>query len=306
MRSTPNLSRNFNQYSLNTTPEPLQVLFNEIKQKHYEELYELKVDGTASLEDDLNAVLEVLRDSDQSVNHLRYIWMALILSLAVEPTLEYYEPSNPLPKIIIKLLEKLLRETIYGSSKSINITTDNLDNLINEIFKSHESYFQKKGAYLQAISEALDVFYNALRVINYDQAVEAILEILDDCLEGYAIFPGSYGRRELFDWWLLEVVPASYNLLPPKTFYVVEGVENKEEINLRQTSLLNKISHEIWYSILQGLRVQEKIRIHTSGNIYVSSFTNPVKMDIGSINGRFNSNKITSNSSKNKLVVYHL
>lgn len=306
MKLTSSLFTKFNPYASNTTPNSLQVLFNKIKREHYEELYEPEADGTTSLEDDLNAVLEVLRDSDQAVNHLRYIWMALILSLSVEPTLEYYDPSNSLPKIIIKLLEELLRETVNGSSKGININTVHLDNLINEIFKSHESYFQKKGAYLQAISEALDVFYNALRVINYDQAVEAILEILDDCLEGYAIFPGSYGRRELFDWWLLEVVPASYNLLPPKSFYVVEGVENKEEINLRQTSLLNKISYEIWYSIRQGSRVQEKIKIHTSGNIYVSSFTNPVKMDIGSITGRINSNKSTSNSSKNKLVVYHL
>ncbi|BAZ29384.1 hypothetical protein NIES4074_18290 [Cylindrospermum sp. NIES-4074] len=275
MISTPSLARNFNQYSLNTTPEPLQVLFNKIKLKHYEELYEPEADGTASLQDDLNAVLEVLRDSDQSVNHLRYVWMALILSLSVEPTLEYYDPSNSLLKIIIKLLEEVLRETINFSSKSISITTDTLDNLINEIFKSHESYFQIKTANFQAISEALDVFYNALRVINYDQAVEAILEILDDCLEGYAIFPGSYGRRELFDWWLFEVVPASYNLLPPKTFYVVEGVENKEEINLRQTKLSRKIYNEILYT----LQKYNKYILSNTGNMNIGSFKNPLKIN---------------------------
>lgn len=284
MKSIPNLSRNSNQYALNTTPKHLQVLFNKIKLKHYEELYEPEADGTASLEDDLNTLLEVLRDSDQSVNHLRYIWMALILSLSVEPTLEYYDPSNSLPKIIIKLLEEVLRETITGSSKSINITTDYLDNLINEIFKSHESYFQKKEANFQAISEALDVFYNALRVINYDQAVEAILEILDDCLEGYAIFPGSYGRRELFDWWLFEVVPASYNLLPPKSFYVVEGVENKEEINLRQTKLLRKVYNETLYNLQKY-------------NNYILS--NTVNMNIGSSK---NILKINNRSELSQLV----
>ncbi|MBD2385345.1 hypothetical protein [Cylindrospermum sp. FACHB-282] len=275
MISTPSLSTNFNQYALNTTPETLQVLFNKIKLKHYEELYEPEADGTALLEDDLNAVIEVLGDSDKPLNHLRYIWMTLILSLAVEPTLEYYDPNNSLPKIIIKLLEELLRTTINSSSKSISIIPDNLDYLINNIFKSHKCYFQKEGANFQAISEALDVFYNAMRVINYNQAVEAILELLDDCLEGYAVFPGSYGRRELFDWWLLDVVPASYNLLPPKLFYVVEGVKNKEEIKLRQTRLLNKISNEIKSSMPKLIL---KSHIPYNNNI----FTPPVKMNIGS------------------------
>ena len=60
------------------------------------------------------------------------------------------------------------------------------------------------------INECLDVFSQAIRVLNYNQSKEALLEILEHCLEGYAIFPGSSGRRELFDWWLLEVVPASW------------------------------------------------------------------------------------------------
>ncbi len=281
-----------NQQVLRTIPDNLQVLSNKIELEHYEELYELGADGTASLEDDLRAVLEKFSNGNESLNHLRYMWMTLILSLAVEPTLEYYDSSNSLPKIIIQLLEKFLRKPINSSRKTINITPDNLDKLINEIFKSHKSYFHKQGANFQAISEALDVFYNAIKVIKYDQSLESILEILDDCLEGSAIFPGSYGRRELFDWWLLDVVPASYNLLPPKSFYVVEGVKNKEEIKLRQTRLLNKISREIRSYIPQVM-----VKSYIPDNKYI--FPHPAKSHISSCK---NSQKIYFQSKITQLV----
>ncbi|HLP88672.1 MAG TPA: hypothetical protein VK184_08805 [Nostocaceae cyanobacterium] len=240
-------------HTLNTIPKPLDILFHKIKLEHYAELYESEADGNASLRDDLNQVLEVMSEGNHQLNHLRYLWMTLILTLAVEPTLEYYKPSHSLPKKIIKLIILLLRNIANNSIKSAYISHVFIDKLTKELFKNQESYFHVEGADFQEISEALDVFYNALKVINYDQSIEALLEILDDCLEGYAIFPGSSGRRELFDWWLLEVVPASWYLLPPKTFYVVEGLENQVEIKLRQTRLLEKVSAEIWYTVLREI-----------------------------------------------------
>jgi hypothetical protein len=147
-------------------------------------------------------------------------------------------------------MNKLPTNTINDiNNDAVGRINDKVDDFIKDGLKSCESYFHKKGANFQEISEALNVFYNATKVIDYEQAREAILEIVSDCLEGYAIFPGSYGRRELFDWWLLEVVPASCYLLPPKSFYVVEGVQNKEEIKSRQTKILQQTS-EIWHGHL--------------------------------------------------------
>ncbi|MBC5795570.1 hypothetical protein H5968_10520 [Sphaerospermopsis sp. LEGE 00249] len=246
MISTIIESLNYQKEVLTEIPSDLQCLLNKVKLKHYDELYEEYDDITSSLTDDLTEVLKKFANGNKSINHIRYIWMTLIISLAVEPTLEYYDPNNNLPLNVIKLMESFFSyqlTLVNGSSKSIN--PNRLNQLINEIFKSHESYFHRKEANFQAISEALDVFYNAIRVLDYNQSVEAIVEILEDCLEGYAIFPGSYGRRELFDWWLLDVVPTSYKLLPPTMFYVVEGVKNKEEIRSRQTRLLAKISKRI-------------------------------------------------------------
>jgi hypothetical protein len=63
----------------------------------------------------------------------------------------------------------------------------------------------------QAIDEAIDVFRNLQRVTVPDRAREALLEILDNCFEGYAIFPGSAGKRDLFNWWVVEVIPAAWS-----------------------------------------------------------------------------------------------
>lgn len=232
--------------SIEMLPEPLKVLLNKIKQRHYEELYELEADSTTSLQDDLNEILQAFHSSDQTLSHLRYVWMTLILLLLVEPTLEYYQPRDSSHKDIILEISLWLIANERRVLTNSQINTVNFDE--SELLKkdilgtdgfSHDT--NKNPVSLQVLYEAQDVFKNGIRVLDYDQSVEAIQEILDDCLEGYAIFPGSYGRRELFEWWLLEVVPASWFLQTPKSLYVVEYLPNKEEINLHQTRVLEKI-----------------------------------------------------------------
>jgi hypothetical protein len=34
------------------------------------------------------------------------------------------------------------------------------------------------------------------------------------------------GRRNLFDWWLLEVVPAIWCLQFPESFYTIKGIQS--------------------------------------------------------------------------------
>ena len=287
-------SINFKPSLSHNIPQHIQVLFDKIKLEHYGELYEQESDGKASLDDTLSEVLKSLRDQNETLTHLRYLWMTLILILVVEPTLKYYQPKNLLPNRIINLIRNRVINIIKNS---INNTKNYIyefssEELLKAISKNRNFYVEKEIANFQILDEAIDVFDNAIRVLNYDQSIEAILNILDYCLEGYAIFPGSYGRRELFDWWLLDVVPASYNLLPPKSFYVIEGVKNKEEIKLRQTRLLNKISREIRSSIPQVM-----VKSYIPDNKYI--FPHPAKSYISSCK---NSQKIDFQSKITQLV----
>ena len=263
-------------------PDSLKVLLNKISQQHYEELYEPEADGTTPLQETLSEILKAFQNSEPTLCHLRYVWMALILTLLVEPTLEYYQPSNSLPKNTVKCL---VLGMVKNIDKIMNYENPNArysskkDELLNEISESSDFYARKELVSFQVLNEAIDVFHNALRVLDYDQSVEALLEILDDCLEGYAVFPGSKGRRELFDWWVLEVVPASWYLLPPKSFYVVEGLQNKEEVKLRQTSLLQQISSVMWLLLRESSSSKIEAKSQRQYTLSGISYTNKVKIE---------------------------
>jgi hypothetical protein len=230
---------------LPTISDNFPVLLNKISQQSYEELYEANADGTVSLEDTLNEVLAEFEKLDPIWCHRCYVWMTLILTLLVEPTVYYYQLINFSPKNMIILW---LQNKNYTNSNN-NINDDKLIvNRHQQISQMSDLLTDKNLGSFQTINECLDVFSQAIRVLNYNQSKEAILEILENCLEGYAIFPGSSGRRELLDWWLLEVVPASWYLEPPQSFYVVEGLPNREDIKLRQINTLTQISSAFWSS----------------------------------------------------------
>lgn len=197
-------------------PSSLRDLLHEVWLRHYEELYEEEADGTTPLEDTLEEVLQVLWNEDDSFGHSRYVLMALILELAVKPTVEAYLPDDKRPEFILKLTAMWLEQALESSNW----------NRCHSISELNNGLFPQISVGNQAIDEALDVFRNGLRVFDASQAREALLEILDDCFEGYAVFPGSQGRRDLFNWWLIEVVPATWCFQFPKVIYTIRGIQN--------------------------------------------------------------------------------
>ena len=197
---------NFQISSSSEIPESLRQLLYKAWQNHYEELYEESADGNITLEETLSELLDALGDRDNSLCHYRYVYMSQILALAVEPTIKAYLPDDQKTEQIFQL--------VINWSKNQELS---IEETINQLFP-------QKSVGSQAIDEALDVFKNLLQVLNPTKAKEALLEILDDCLEGYAIFPGSQGRRDLFNWWLLEVVPAAWCLKYPESIYTIKGI----------------------------------------------------------------------------------
>jgi hypothetical protein len=126
--------------------------------------------------------------------------------LAVKPTVKAYLPDDQKIEQVFNLVINWFKDREVPTEEKIN------------------QLFPQKSVGTQAIDEALDVFKNLLQVLNPVKAKESLLEILDDCLEGYAIFPGSQGRRDLFNWWLLEVVPAAWCLQFSASIYTIKGI----------------------------------------------------------------------------------
>ncbi|GEM_PF-873735 len=239
-------------------PASLQKAMVTAWNQHYEELYESESDGTVLLEDALSRTLNSFQTSNQTLMQIRYVWMALTLAVVVEPTIKYYQPDNPIPEETINKLTNWLLKTIAGLFYPQENFNREFDNVLNDTSVENNHIFpNKKISSFQVLSEALDVYISAINALEPSHSLQALLDILDDCLEGYAIFPGSYGRRELFNWWLLDVVPSCWYLLPPTSVYSLNELANDDS---HQTlSQLEETSSLMWSLIEAAIQNQNRI-----------------------------------------------
>lgn len=266
---------------LRQLPESIQGTLSRVWQQHYEELYEPEAEDAASLQDALDEILKVFQSNNQTLSHIRYVWMALILASVVEPTVQYYQPLNLIPqktisKIELWLLENL--EKMLDSKRKFSnaLREEEFNALVDGI---QIEYTNKKVENFQIIFEALDVYLSAIKTLDYNQSLESLLDILENCLEGYAIFPGSHGRRELFDWWLLEVVPASWYLMPPSSIYSLDKLGNEKNKGFCQMNKLEEISSAMWKIILTAFISRQRSSLRTFPNKF-EDYLNTIPLDV--------------------------
>jgi len=190
-------------------PDSLRLVIERIQSYSYAELYEEKNIKGISLEDSLITVFDAIEKEKNNLDiSYCYFFMAIVMGIAVQPTIKTYLPRET---ITGNIFQYLFRDWIYSQHNyqpNLNVSFQNYQNTL--------------GQY-QALDEAVDVFDNIPQVLESVKR-EAILNILDDCFQGYAIFPGSQGRRELFDWWLLDVVPSVFCGRLPKNIHTLKGV----------------------------------------------------------------------------------
>ena len=191
-------------------PDSLRLVIERIQSYSYAELYEEKDIQGISLEDSLITVFDAIEKEKNSLDiSYCYFFMSIVMGIAVQPTIKTYLPRET---ITGNIFQYLFRDWIYSQHNyqpNLNVSFQNYQNTL--------------GQY-QALDEAVDVFENMLQALESVKTREAILNILDDCFQGYAIFPGSQGRRELFDWWLLDVVPSVFCGRLPKNIHTLKGV----------------------------------------------------------------------------------
>jgi hypothetical protein len=184
-------------------PILLQNALLEAYNHRYSQLYEENADSDIAIEDVFTRVLDTLWYEDSSLNgHKRYVWIAYSLGLATQPTVESYFPDTVEPNVVLENVLGWLKGKTVDSSCMLSA-----------------DFAQQLSVGSQAIDEAMDVFRNLQKITDPQLCQSALLEILDDCIEGYAIFPGSEGRRDLFNWFLLEVIPASWEFQTPTFIY---------------------------------------------------------------------------------------
>lgn len=229
-------------------PISLQKGIAAAQEQHYEELYEPEADSNVVLEDTVIEILSLFQNESQGWSQLRSVWMALIFAVVVEPTISYYQPHNLTPQ---KIIDRLVNWLLKDLAKNLDVKQESNPAFQNEetiSINAEKLFTEKPISSFQVLSEALDVYAAALKTLEPNHSLESLLDILDDCLEGYAIFPGSAGRRELFDWWLLDVVPSSWYFIPPDSVDFLDELKNRDGVNYSAAGLgkLEKASSWIW------------------------------------------------------------
>ncbi|NEO28183.1 MAG: hypothetical protein F6K03_15215 [Kamptonema sp. SIO4C4] len=241
-------------------PEPLKVTIEEVAQQKYDELYETDQVTGLSLDDAIqnvvNTLLEIRNNFSDNRNLLEqelvYCCMALILAKSVQSTINQYNCGLHLFATILQTVQSRIKH-----HKKVLTNPDlNQPNLQNnfltdislvdpcQFMQQYQEEFRKLGiGNLQIIFDALAVYDDLIEISNYIQhdhelndhdiltIQENLLNILGNCLEGDAIIPGSEGRRALFDWWLFEVVPASWQLNPNITPFLDSSYATKTSSN---------------------------------------------------------------------------
>lgn len=205
-------------------PDGLRVVIERVREGRYRELYENNPTSGLSLETALEQVLKWLGECSQNPR-LSYFCLAMILGLAVRPTVRCYLPDEQFTRLFFQELFHVFLGQKSGQDLS-----------------GHYGSFL--GRY-QALDEAILVLEGTLLVGDRVQAPSQLLDISEICLEGYAIFPGSLGRRELFDWWLLEAVPAACLWVFPSHIYTIKGLKRRQES-------LERLRSYFWAVVRQG------------------------------------------------------
>ena len=194
--------RHFDLTFADRIPAGLRGILERVSRESYSELYEA-AGSSLDLEGALWLVVVELGQYGKSAE-ASYGYLALILGMAVEPTVRCYLPNEDFTRHFFMALAK-------GGAMELPIK--------NELHKCYKGFL---GQY-QALDEAILVLENSLAVMTSDHAPAMLVEMLDLCLEGYAIFPGSLGRRALLEWCLWEAVPADCLGICPPIFTRLRG-----------------------------------------------------------------------------------
>jgi hypothetical protein len=182
-------------------PEQLQEALHRVWERKYRDLYE--TGGKCNVEEAFVEVMTAFGMPNDAISHQRYVYMAYGIALAAKPTIKDYFPEENKTDII----QGIVSCWLINGGEIPETWADTLFPNINKI-----------GKY-QATDEAYNIFYGLLQTLNTKIAYDAILDILYNAITGDAISGCTEARRDMFNWWLIEVIPAAYCLKLPSTLY---------------------------------------------------------------------------------------
>lgn len=159
--------------------------------------------GALPIEETCHQVVDRLVDpNDGARTKRRFIALALTMALATQSWMRRYTPTDSKGTVLTDAAVNWLKTGAPYSG------------LVGE------ALYPMVATRHQHLDESREVHRCLSRMLTVQEADrQQLLDILDVTLDGYAVFPGFQARRDLFNWWLSEAVPASYLEQVPDWIY---------------------------------------------------------------------------------------
>ena len=194
-------------------PIPLVHAMHKAFNRRYADFY--LDDGTDDAEEAIGQVLQAFSQPLDHLAHQRLVCMGTIMALATRSTFEYYKINdNRVDMVLNKAIKwldtndlALVPEPVEGRQAQEPV------GLAKQIFFDHETVREN-----ESLNDAYYLYFHFLNSLTPDSAYDSTMEILYVSLLGDAISAQPEERRNLFNWWLNEVVPLAYLLQLPLTF----------------------------------------------------------------------------------------
>ena len=161
-------------------------------------------EGCGDVLDECTDVLYYFSDEVKwySVEHKRYVYMALAFVYASIPVIKRLRPEDDRPEKVLEIVD------IWLKTESPKIE-EWADKLFPEIST------RVGGSFLD---ECYNNLYNLLKILTAPNfASYFISDIIYDAFTGEWAGGNLEGKRDIFNWWLINVIPAAYHLQLPLT-----------------------------------------------------------------------------------------
>lgn len=164
---------------------------------------EPRAQSALPIEEACRRVVDLLVDPhDVARTRRRFVALALTMALATQSWMRRYTPSDERGRSLTDAAERWL-ETGEPYAGPVG-----------------EDLYPLEATRHQHLDESREVHRCLSHMLaTEDEGRDLLLEILDLTLDGYAVFPGYQARRDLFNWWLSEAVPAAYLARVPDRIY---------------------------------------------------------------------------------------
>lgn len=156
---------------------------------------DIDVGAQRPVEEAFDAVLDALAEpTDPERTHRRYVAMGLILALASQAWIRKYTPTDTRAAALTGAVRRWLE-----TGEPVNGPVG--EDLYPLVATRHQHLDEDRAVHRHLSRMPTEV----------GNARQLLLDILDVTIAGFAIHPGAdAARRDLFHWWLCQVVPAAY------------------------------------------------------------------------------------------------